>query len=100
MKRTDVSFKEAASRNGAGTAEAFPSARSYSVEAERALRAVSVAELDEQELCQLVSDMGQVKVLADRTVRRTDGHGTNIWSTEPRSRGPDPPSGDSGSGFG
>ena len=53
-----------------------PSARSCAVEAERALRAVSVADLDEQELCQLVSDMGQVKALADsvtvRTVRRLE----------------------------
>ena len=76
MKRTGVSFREAASCNGAGTAEAFPSARSHSAEAERFLRAVSVAELDEQELCQLVSDMGQVKALADsvtvRAVRRLE----------------------------
>ena len=76
MKRTGISFRAAASCNGAGTAEAFPSARSHSAEAERFLRAVSVAELDEQELCQLVSDMGQVKALADsvtvRAVRRLE----------------------------
>ena len=76
MKRTYVSSNEGASRNGAGTAEATPSAHSYAVGAEQALRAVCVAELDEPELCQLVSDMGQINALADsvtvRAVRRLE----------------------------